>query len=213
MLSISISGSSTPPFSLISRKPYCADHLLAFAHAGLRRQHLAVFVFAHVVANAAAASVLIEEVRGEADLVAHASADHVADRLAGGFADQVQAGDLDGGEGARVAVQRILARHQVGLRAASRRVRHRVLGLAAQIPPQRGQLERVHPDDARAHRFQPGERPVAAIGLAESGQAGIRLQLHDRAQRERRVQTVRTAQRRIRNRDRMQYQFRDFHGT
>src|SRR5437867_12059373 len=76
-------------FELDLAKAVLRDHLLAFAHAGLGREHFAVLVLAGVFAHATAAGVLVEEVCRETDFVAHTPADDIASRLANSFADQV----------------------------------------------------------------------------------------------------------------------------
>ena len=63
------------------------------------------------------------------------------------------------------------------------------------------------------HRLQAGQRPIAAVGLADARQAGIGLQFHDGAQGKRRVPAVGTAQRGIGDGNRMQNEIGDQHGT
>ena len=89
----------------------------------MRIEHLAVLVFARVAADASTAAVLIKQVCREADPVANPPADHIAHRLAHGFADEIETGDFDRGERAGVAVERILAGHEVGLGASAGRFR------------------------------------------------------------------------------------------
>src|SRR5207244_2808352 len=84
------------------------DHLAALAHAGFGGENFTVLVLARVSTNAAASAMFVEEVGGVADLVAHASADDIAEGPACSFADEVETGDLDRRERAGMPVQRIL---------------------------------------------------------------------------------------------------------
>ena len=87
-----------------------------------------------------------------------------------------------------------------------------LFGLGRQVAVQTGKLERVHPGDTLPHGFQAGQRRIAAVGFAQSPEAGIGLQLNYRAQRKRSMQPVGTAERGIRNRDRVQDQLSYPHG-
>ena len=97
-------------------KAVLGAQLLNLRDERLRREGLAVFVVAQIVTLAATAGVLVERVRGERHLVAHAATDEITNRLADGFADQVEASRLDRGVGAGVGVERVFAGNVVGLR-------------------------------------------------------------------------------------------------
>jgi len=120
--------------------------------------------------------VLIKEISGERDGVANAAADHVANRFADGFSDDIETGEFDSGEGAGVLVERIFAWDQIGL-AAVAVARNRLIHLL--MKP--GELERVHAHDAAAQGFERGDGTFATIRFADAGDAVIRFQLDDGA--------------------------------
>src|SRR5260370_14737646 len=97
-------------------KPVLGNHLIAFPRGGFRRQYFAILVFANVISHAASAAVLIKQIGGEGHFIAGASADDVANRLADGLTDEVETGNFKSRESSGGRVERVLARHKIGLR-------------------------------------------------------------------------------------------------
>ena len=180
-------------------------HLLRLADHRLGRQALAVLVGALVVALAAAAGVLVEQVGRERHGAAGAAAEQVADRAPEGAADQVEAGQLDRREQAVAGVERVLAGDAVGLRSIAVRGRARI----DHRQQRRHQREGVLADQAIAQLGELGGDDVAAVRLAEPDEPAVADQLEDRAERVGLVQAVGAAQRRIGDGDRVDAQIGD----
>ncbi len=121
----------------------------------------------------------------EGDLIAHPPAKQIADRLADGLADEIQAGDLEGRVGAGRGVERVFARDQVGLRA--------VVSPALSLDHRRKEAAepiRVCADDLRTQRFELLDLGLAAVGFRDADDAFIAFQFHDGAQGVRRMEAV-----------------------
>ena len=171
-------------------KTVLGPHLLHLFDERLRREGLAVFVVAQIVALAATAGVLVERIRGERHLVAHASADKIANRLANGFADQVEAGRLDCGIGSSVGVERIFTGDVVSLRTLQ--AAGAALGHRREVA---GQAIRARADDLSANRLERLGGLVAAVRLGDAGDAVVADQLDDVSEGVRLVQPIAAAQR------------------
>ena len=87
-------------------------------------KRFAIFILAQVVAFPAAARMLVEWIGAERHGIAHPCAEQIAERNLERFADEIEAGGLDRGIGARRGVERVFAWHQHGLGHARRRCRH-----------------------------------------------------------------------------------------
>ena len=72
------------------------DHLTSLRDQRFGAQRFAVLVFPRVIAFSATARVFVKRIDRKRYLVAHAAANQVTDGLAGGLADQIEAGRLDG---------------------------------------------------------------------------------------------------------------------
>ncbi len=142
----------------------------------------------------ACTAMLEEQIRCERHPLAHLAAQQIHHRAPDGFADNIQASDLDSAKDARRAppIPAIRAAGEaLGQRQAERR-----------------ELERVASDHHLARGLQIGGDRRAAGDLAQAGNVIVGHQLDDRAQRIGGVQAGSVAQRRVGDRDR-----RDMHLT
>jgi hypothetical protein len=157
-------------------------------HHGLCIERLAVLVLARVTAEAAAAAMLVEEIRRERNFIASPASGNVAKRFSERLPDNVQTRHFDRGICAGVAVERVLTRHEVRLRPAPRNgrglavLRRLPLRVRAQIEPKAGQSKRIHAHNTRANSFQCGQRAVPTICLADAGKTVRGLDLDNRSQ-------------------------------
>ncbi len=126
---------------------------------------------------------LEEQVGGERDAIAHAAAEEVRDRPLRGSTDDVEAGDLDRAEERRAGQRAALPGE------ALRRLSVRALD----VGPQARELPWIAADDVRLGALERAKRRITTVGLGEAGDPVVRDDLDDRSQRERRVQSERTA--------------------
>lgn len=173
-----------------------ADHLVALADQGFGGKALAVLIIASVGTEAAAARVFVEEVSGEGGGGAGSAAEEVADGLVEGFADDVEAGGFDGGEGAGAGITGIFAGDEPGLGAVAGGV-----GFTPALPEEGVELEGVHAEDKGFDGFQGGEGAFTAVGFADAGEAVVGGKDEDGAEGVGRMAAVGAAERRVSRRD------------
>ena len=181
------------------------DHPPGLLHEGCGRERLAIFIVAGVCALATAASVFVKWIGREGDRVAHPATNQLADRLADGFADQVQARHFDRGERPGRGVERILTGHVERLRAiAARSFNHG--------GEEAGDSKGVAPDQLIPQCEQRFGGFFAAVGFIDADHAVFADQLKNRAQGVGLVSPIGTAQRRIGHGNRVNSQVRDANG-
>ena len=182
------------------------DHMPHLANQIPRCQRLSVLVLPRVVAHTTAAGVFVERVGGKAHPVPDTTAQQIAHRLTGRLADEVEARRLDGRVGPGRGIQRVLARHQHGLRAIGPRA-----PAFDKIDQSTGQPIWIRADDPGSLLFQGPGRSVTAVGLGDADDTAITLELEDRPQGVWRVQPVRASERRVRDGDGVDAHVGDLH--
>ncbi len=145
---------------------------------------------------------LVEQIRAERHRVADRATEQVRDRPARRVALHVKAGDLERREHLIDSACR-------GDHAS----RAHCAGVAAELVGDRAsnrvEREYVHTGDGVSGGVQPGEVRLVGIRLAEADQAGVCVQLDDRAQRVRLVHADGVEQRRVDERHRSDARARD----
>ena len=182
-----------------------AHHLPGLTDHGLGIQAFAPFVRAGIVAGAAAARMLVEQIGGERNQIANAAADHLADGLSDRLADDVEARDLDGGERSRVLVQRIFAGNQICLAAIARRCgsSHRSTNSRHRPISRNGSMPRMRDFAASSAASGPSPPYVSLMPVMPS----VVFNLHDGAQSIWRMPSVGTAERSVGDGNRMEANF------
>jgi hypothetical protein len=140
---------------------------------------------------------LVEQVAAERHPLAYGAAEQVADRYAGLATLQVEAGDLEGGVDG--VDGRVDVEHPAERRAATAGLPAEHVGHEA---AQAVQVVRVVAAERGGDGLQPGEVGLVGVRLTEAEQAGVGVQLDDRAQGVGLVDADHVEQRRVLERDR-----------